>query len=334
MEFKRTPDERFENLVDYPFSPNYLQVDDTEGGELRVHYLDEGPADGKVVLLMHGQPVWSYLYRHMITPLVERGFRVVVPDLVGFGRSDKPTKIEDYTYGRHVAWMSDWLTQLDLKGITLFCQDWGSLIGLRLVTAFPERFAGVVLSNGGLPVGKMPEAYVAPLKQAYQNLPVVATTELEARFRDKSGIPGFLYWRKYCAESPELIGLGANLHLIGSGKDLSEEEGKAFTAPWPDESYLAGARRFPSLLPLFPDEPEGPENIAAWEVLKQFEKPFLLAFADDDPVTDQMAEYFLKKVPGCQGMPHRTIEPAGHFPQQDQPEQCVQAILDVIDCYE
>ena len=137
MEYVRTPDERFENLAGYPYAPNYLQVDDTEGGTLRVHYLDEGPADGDVVLLLHGQPAWSYLYRHMIPPLVEAGFRVIAPDLVGFGRSDKPTRIDDYTYARHVAWMSDWLTQLDLQGITVFLQDWGSLIGLRLVAAFP-----------------------------------------------------------------------------------------------------------------------------------------------------------------------------------------------------
>ena len=162
MEFKRTPDERFDNLVDYPFKPHYLQVDDAEGGQLRIHYLDEGPADGDVVLLLHGQPAWSYLYRHMIPPLVEAGFRVIAPDLVGFGRSDKPTRIEDYTYARHVAWMSDWLTQLDLSGITVFLQDWGSLIGLRLVAAFPERFAGVVLANGGLPAGPIPEEFAAP----------------------------------------------------------------------------------------------------------------------------------------------------------------------------
>ena len=137
MKCLRTPDKRFENLAGYPFAPHYLQVDDTEGGTLRIHYLDEGPSDGNVVLLIHGQPVWSYLYRHMIPPLVEAGFRVIAPDLIGFGRSDKPTRQEDYTYARHVAWMSEWLIQLDLSDITVFFQDWGSLIGLRLVAAFP-----------------------------------------------------------------------------------------------------------------------------------------------------------------------------------------------------
>ncbi|MGI9287221.1 MAG: alpha/beta fold hydrolase, partial [Pseudomonadales bacterium] len=167
MEFKRTPDAHFDNLADYPFKPNYQQIADGEGGELRLHYLDEGPSDGPVVMLMHGQPSWSYLYRYMLPPLVEAGFRVIAPDLIGFGRSDKPTHIEDYSYAGHVAWMSEWLTTLGLNEITLFCQDWGSLIGLRLVTAFPERFSHVVLSNGGLPTGMIPEEFTEPLKETY-----------------------------------------------------------------------------------------------------------------------------------------------------------------------
>ena len=233
MKVKRTPDERFENLVDYPFKPHYLQVADGEGGELRIHYLDEGSPDGDVVLLMHGQPAWSYLYRHMIPPLVEAGFRVIAPDLVGFGRSDKPTRIEDYTYARHVAWMSEWLTKLDLRDITVFFQDWGSLIGLRLVAVFPDRFARVVLANGGLPAGPVPEAFVEPLREAYKTLPVVAASELEARFRDTSGLPGFLYWRKFCAESPELLEMGEHLHEIGNAAPLTEAEQACFQCTVP-----------------------------------------------------------------------------------------------------
>ena len=330
MDFRRTPDERFDNLPDYPFKPHYLTVDDGEGGELRIHYLDEGAAEGDVVLLLHGQPAWSYLYRHMIPPLVEAGFRVIAPDLVGFGRSDKPTRIEDYTYARHVAWMSDWLTQLDLNGITVFLQDWGSLIGLRLVTAFPERFAGVVLANGALPTGPIPQDFAAPLKEAYKTLPVVKASELDARFRDRNGVPGMLYWRKFCAESPEILRPGdAVIEAVGSSRVFTDAEKAAFNAPYPDESYLAGARRFPSLVPLFPDDAEAEENKAAWEVLGQFEKPFMCAFSDDDPVTVGGDKPFLKKVPGCQGVAHRTIGPAGHFLQHEQPEQCVQAILDI-----
>jgi haloalkane dehalogenase len=327
MQFKRTPDERFGNLEDYPFEPNYLTIDDTEGGQLRIHYLDEGPADGDVVLLMHGQPAWSYLYRHMIPPLVEAGFRVIAPDLVGFGRSDKPTQVEDYTYARHVAWMSDWLVQLDFKDITVFFQDWGSLIGLRLVTKFPERFARVVLANGGMPAGVIPEEYTQPLKEAYKTLPVVKAEELGERFRDTSGIPGFLYWRKFCAESPDFeIG-----HLMGnvSAVSLSTDAEAAYRAPFPDQSYMAGARRFPSLVPVFHDEPEVEENKAAWEILRKFDKPFMLAFSDSDPVTAGGDKKFLQEVPGCQGVAHRTIENAGHFLQQDQPQLCVQALLDI-----
>ena len=189
MQFNRTPDERFENLEDYPFAPHYLDVDDTEGGKLRVHYLDEGPRDADVVLLLHGQPAWSYLYRHMIPLLVDAGLRVVAPDLVGFGRSDKPTRREDYTYARHVRWMSDWLTQMDLADITVFLQDWGSLIGLRLVAAFPERFVGVVLANGGLPAGPIPLSLWSRCVKPTRRCPVVKASELDARFRDASGLP-------------------------------------------------------------------------------------------------------------------------------------------------
>ena len=329
MEYKRTPDERFENLKDYPFEPHYLTIDDTEGGELRVHYLDEGPANGPVVLLMHGQPVWSYLYRYMIPLLLEAGFRVVAPDLIGFGRSDKPARTEDYTYARHVTWMTEWLQALDLHGITVFFQDWGSLIGLRLVAAFPERFDNVVLANGGLPTGMVPQQYTAPLKEAYKTLPVVKARELEDRFNDNSGIPGFLYWRKFCAESPEVLRPGDAIDFISSAAPLSDGEKEAFNAPFPDESYLAGARKFPSLVPVFHDEAEVTENKAAWEALRKFDKPFMLAFSDNDPVTAGADKKFLEEVPGRQGAAHRTIENAGHFLQQDQPQQCVQAILDI-----
>jgi haloalkane dehalogenase len=327
MEFQRTPDERFTALLDYPFSPHYLQIADGDRGNLRLHYLDEGPATGPVALLLHGQPSWSYLYRFMIPPLVEAGFRVVAPDLIGFGRSDKPTRTQDYTYARHIGWMSEWLTVLALTDITLFCQDWGSLIGLRLVTAYPQRFAHVVLSNGGLPTGMVPRAYTEPLREAYKTLPVVRAEELGVRFRDTSGIPGFLYWRKFCAESPDLE--AGQVMQAASAVPLSPAAIAAYNAPFPDQSYMAGARRFPSLVPLFHDEPEVEENKAAWAVLRQFHKPFMTAFADNDPVTVGADAQFQQEVPGARGIAHRIIQRAGHFVQQDQPQQCVQAILDV-----
>lgn len=334
MKFKRTPDERFRNLADYPFQPNYLEIDDTEGGKLRLHYLDEGASDDDVVLLLHGQPAWSYLYRNMIPPLVDAGFRVIAPDLVGFGRSDKPTKADDYTYARHVAWMSDWLTQLDLTGVTVFLQDWGSLIGLRLVAAFPDRFAGVVLANGGLPAGPIPEDVSTMAKEVYKTLPVVKATELEACFRGEyeggiPGVPGLLYWRKYCAESPEIAQPARAMDNIGKARPMSDAEKEAYNAPFPDASFVSGARKFPSLIPLFADEPEVEENRAAWDVLSQFDNPFMCAFSDDDPVTAGGDKRFIERVPGCQGVEHRTIGPAGHFVQQDQPGQCVQAVLDI-----
>lgn len=328
MKALRTPDEQFENLPDYPFSPNYLNIDDTEGGELRVHYLDEGPRDGPVVLLMHGQPVWSYLYRYMIPPLVEAGYRVVVPDLIGFGRSDKPTEQKDYTFARHVAWMSDWLTQLDLTDITVFFQDWGSLIGLRLVAAFPERFGRVVLANGGLPAGMIPPMLGRVLQWVYPRIEIVKAEQLRAKFRVKWGVPGFLYWRKYAAQSPDFS--IADVMRVTAKGSLSNDVLAAYEAPFPDQSYMAGARQFPTLVPIFHNEPEVQENKAAWRVLREFKNPFMLAFSDNDPVTAGGDKKFLEQVPGCEGVEHRTVTNAGHFLQQDQPEQCVQAILDVI----
>jgi haloalkane dehalogenase len=223
--------------------------------------------------------------------------------------------------------MSEWLTGLDLQDIILFCQDWGGLIGLRLVASFPERFAGVVASNTGLPAGVIPAEFVEPLREAYKTLPVVKVTELDEKFRDESGVPGFLYWRKFCAESPE-FDVGQAVQLTAKG-DMSEAVAAGYRAPFPDQSYMAGARKFPSLVPLLPDEDEVQENLEAWKVLGQFNKPFITAFADDDPASTGGEASFLDSVPGADGAPHRTIENAGHFVQQDQPQACVQAILDL-----
>ena len=327
MKTLRTLDQHFDNLPDYPFAPNYLTVADTEGGELRIHYLDEGPADGAVVLLIHGQPVWSYLYRFMIPLLVNKGFRVIVPDLVGFGRSDKPTRVEDYTYARHVAWMSDWLTQLDIKDVTVFFQDWGSLIGLRLVAAFPERFSHVVLSNGGLPAGMIRGFFGKLMQWIYPRIKVVDADELSARFNANFPAPGFLYWRKYCAQNPNLA--IADVMKVTGSKALSADELAAYEAPFPDQRYMSGVRKFPTLVPVFEGEAEVAENKAAWRVLRQFNKPFMCAFSDNDPVTAGGDKKFLEQVPGCQGVKHRTIANAGHFVQEEQPELCVQAILDI-----
>jgi haloalkane dehalogenase len=296
MKSLRTPNERFGNLPGYPFTPHYLNVPDGESGNLRIHYVDEGPKEGEPVLLIHGEPSWSYLYRKMIPIFVQAGYRAVAPDLVGFGRSDKPADRKDYTYQRHVGWMQNWLDQMDLKGITFFGQDWGGLIGLRLVTNNPDRFARVVVANTGLPTG-------------------------DHRITD-----AFLKWRKFSIETPEFpIGV---IIKGGCKTTLPSEVIVAYDAPFPDESYKEGARIFPSLVPIAPDDPAAPYNRKAWEVLQKFEKPFLTAFSDGDSITHGGDKVFQRLVPGAKGQPHITIQGAGHFLQEDRGEELARVIVD------
>lgn len=292
MQVLRTPDERFEGLVDWPFAPHYREVTDADGTVLRIAYVDEGPREAAPVLLMHGEPSWSYLYRKIIPGLVARGHRVIAPDLIGFGRSDKPAARTDYTYARHVDWMSQWLTGLDLTNIVLFCQDWGGLIGLRLVAAYPDRFAGLAVANTGLPVGTgMSEGFAAWLNLS-QNIPIFAT--------------------------------GALLNM-GSGRELSPAEMAAYDAPFPDESYKEGARQFPTLVPVTPEHDQVSENLEAWKVLGAFEKPVVTCFSDGDPVSQGGDKPFLERVPGTKGQPH-TILKGGHFLQEDSPAEIVEII--------
>jgi len=296
MKILRTPDERFENLPDYPFEPNYLEVPDGEGGNLRIHYVDEGPKDtGSTVLLMHGEPSWSFLYRKMIPIIIEAGHRTVAPDLVGFGKSDKPVSRDDYTYNRHVDWMLAWLEKVGLKNITLFCQDWGSLIGLRLVGARPELFDRVIVGNGGLPAGggQVSEA--------------------------------FLNWQKF-SQTVEVFEPG-NI-MSNALKNPTPEIIDAYNAPFPDQSYVEGARIFPSLVPTSNDDPALPANLKAWEVLSKFEKPFLTTFSDGDPVTAGGDRNLQTRIPGAKGQPHTTIKDAGHFLQEDKGEELAGVIVD------
>ena len=297
MHVLRTPEARFADLADYPFAPHYLTVTDPDGTALRLHYLDEGPRDAPPVLLMHGEPSWSYLYRHFIPTLVAKGHRVIAPDLIGFGKSDKPAARGDYTYERHVGWMSTWLTALDLTNITLFCQDWGGLIGLRLVAAFPDRFARLVIANTGLPVG----------------------TGMSA---------GFDAWLKYSQSVPEFP-VGSILNG-GTTRDLTEAEIAAYDAPFPDETYKEGARQFPTLVPVTPEHASVAENRAAWAVLSRFEKPVLTAFSDKDAVTGGGEKIFIERVPGAAGQPHTIIAGGGHFLQEDAPEELCTLIEDFI----
>jgi haloalkane dehalogenase len=293
MKILRTPEERFVNLPGFPFSPHYVEV---EG--LRIHYIDEGPRTAHPVLLMHGEPTWSYLYRHMIPILVQAGHRVVAPDLVGFGRSDKPAEIEDYTYQKHVDWMTGWLRALDLSKITLVCQDWGSLIGLRLAAENQERFDKIVLANGGLPAG-----------------------EGRAPF-------AFMAWQKFAIHSPWFpIG---KIIKTGCVKQLSDDVVAAYDAPFPNKLYKQGARAFPRLVPISPLDPAVPANKAAWEVFRNWKKPFITAFSDRDPITRGIDRIFQKRVPGAASLPHTTIHGAGHFLQEDKGEELARFVDDFI----
>jgi len=283
----RTPDERFDALPGYPFTPHYVEVPDGAGGLLRVHHLDEGTTDGDTVLLLHGEPTWSFLYRHMIPLIVEAGHRVIAPDLVGFGRSDKPASRDDYTYAAHVAWLrATVFDALDLHDVTLVCQDWGGLLGLRLVGEHPDRFRRVVAANTFLPTGDRP--------------------------------PGdaFLAWQKYSQEV-ETLDIG---RIVSGGcvSDLTPEVVAAYDAPFPDESYKEGARQFPLLVPTSPDDPAADANREAWATLEQFDRPFLCAFSDSDPVTAGADRVLRERIPGCAGQTHTTIAGGGHFLQEDR----------------
>ena len=291
MDVLRTPDACFTDLPGFTWQPRYAETSDG----LRMAYIDEG--DGPVVLLLHGEPSWSYLYRTMIPVLLDAGYRVVAPDLIGFGRSDKPTQQEDYTYARHMEWLRSVLfDRLDLTEVVLVCQDWGGLLGLRMVAEHPDRFARVVAANTGLPDGtrRLPDAW-----WAFHDF-VQRTPDLPIGFLVKSG----------CAD------------------EMRDEVMAAYDAPFPDASFKAGARAFPGLIPQDADNPATPDNQAAWKVLETWDKPLLCAFSDKDPITGGGERMLIGKIPGAAGQPHTTIEGGGHFLQEDRGPQLAKVIVD------
>ena len=293
MQTLRTPDSRFENLPDYDFTPNYVEVDG-----MRMHYVDEGPKDGVVIVLLHGEPSWSYLYRFMIPPLRDAGFRVIAPDLLGFGKSDKPARKEDYSFAGHVSWMKAFIEELQLTDITLFCQDWGSLIGLRVAAENEARFARIALGNGGLPTG------------------------------DQAMPRAFRIWQKFARFSPWFpVG---KIVQGGTITALSDSVVAAYDAPFPSAKFKAGARAFPALVPTTPDDPASDANRAAWEIFERWEKPFLTTFSNRDPITRGGDVLWQNRVPGARNLEHVKIRNAGHFLQEDKGPELADVLISFV----
>lgn len=297
MKLIRTPEDRFTGLPGFPFEPRYVEID-YRGTKLRMHYVDEGDRSSDPVLMLHGEPSWSYLYRKMIPIIRDAGHRCVAPDLIGFGRSDKLARREDYSYQFHVDVVTAFIEALDLKNITLVCQDWGGLLGLRIAAEHPDRFARIVAANTFLPTG------------------------------DQKPSEGFLRWQQY-SQTVENFHVGGIIKG-GCATELPPEVIAAYNAPFPDDSYKAGARQFPVLVPTRPDDPASEPNRRAWEVLKQWQKPFLTAFSDQDPVTAGADRILRKLIPGCEGQPHTTISGGGHFLQEDKGEELARVVVDFI----
>ncbi|WP_286221944.1 haloalkane dehalogenase [Marinobacter apostichopi] len=293
MRILRTDEARFAGLPDYPFAPHYMEV----APNLRMHYVDEGPKTASPVLMLHGEPSWSYLYRHMIPLVANAGHRVFAPDLVGFGKSDKPAEVEDYSYDRHMTWLSAWLEELDLRNVTLVCQNWGSLLGLRLAAEHSHRFSRIIVGNGMLPTGDDP-------------VPTV-----------------FSLWKAFAGHSP-WFPIGRIVQL-GTERTLTRAELAAYEAPFPSADYKAGARAFPRLVPLSSDDPSGAANRDAWRVLEKWRKPFITCFSSGDPITRGGDRDMQRRIPGAHGQPHITLR-GGHFLQEDSPEDFARIVIDAM----
>ncbi len=313
MKVLRTPDERFENLLDFPYEPHYVELDD----RIRIHYLDEGPRDGEIILMMHGQPSWCYLYRHMIPPLVKEGFRCVAPDLVGYGRSDKPTEASDYSYQNQITWLTKWMQTVDLKDITLYCQDWGSLIGLRIAIENQERFKRIVLANGSLPTGFETNRWPQLMQPFFRWVSIA------------KNISKVKSYSKYNFIFPAYV---SNAIQSATTRKLSEEELNAYEAPFPENDFLTAVRIMPSLVPMISDNIECKPNEDAREEYKKWTKPFLTAFSTQDVTFKGAHIWWQKYVPGANlpTVKHKMIRKAGHFLQDDKPVEIAKGIIDFI----
>lgn len=295
MEFLRTPDERFADLEDYDFEPQYRTITAADGTALRFHFVDEGPRDADPILLLHGNPSWSYLHRQMIRGLVARGHRVVALDLIGMGRSDKPTNKADYSLANHVDWMGQWLEAEDLTNITLYCQDWGGITGLNLLPFHGDRFARVIASNTGVPAGE-------------------------------GATKGIENWLAFVSSVEELPISG--VMQSGTARKLSAGEKAAYDAPFPDGTYQASPLAFPFLIPVQPDNPGVPMCLEMWTYLQTWTKPFLTVFGSEDEISYKAGAHLKmqRKIPGAANQDHIVIEGASHFIQEDAPDQLVEII--------
>lgn len=298
MKILRTPDCQFENLPDYDYPPHYTTIADDDGTEIRIHHIEVGPKDAEPLLLMHGNPTWSYIYRKMIPGLVKTGKRIIAVDLVGCGRSDKPSRKSDYTLARHQQWMRKWLLANDLNNISLFAQDWGGTIGLYLVSQYPDRFDRLIFSNSGMPAGEGGNRWLRIWLFMMKVLP---------------SFP----WR-YAFKRAILA------------PTFNQQEFAAYRAPFPSLAFQAGILSFPQLIAIFPDNPGVELNRQAWKRLEQFYKPVLTLFGNMDPVTRGGQKIIQRRIPGAKGQPHRLIDGAGHFCQEDKPEALVEGICEFL----
>lgn len=298
MEFNRTPDECFDNLPDYPFEPNYVDVDDFEGGKLRMHYVDEGPKDGPVVVMIHGNPTWSFFWRKLIPVLVENGYRAIAVDYIGVGRSDKPTKMQDYTISRHVDWVKEALFEkLDIKDANFILHDWGGIIGLRAIADHQDRVNSIIMSNTAFPVRDPDEPIT---EMARKNAKPMRVFQLWIRFNK-----GWKHWKtiaKYALS------------------DMPQADVEGYSAPYPDRSYLTGHRQFTQMLPTRNDNPILTENYAAMQKLKNFHKPFLCLFSDKDQVAPRGYKSVRPIIPGTRDYEPIILKGGSHFLLEDIPK--------------
>ncbi len=357
MQILRTPDAQFEGLAEYPFDPHYTEVDSGNGKTLRVHHIDEGDRHAPIVLCLHGQPSWSYLYRKMVPLLVASGLRVVAPDLPGYGKSDKPAAREDYGYQKQVDWMGRWLEANDFSEITFFGQDWGGLIGLRLVADHPDRFARVVVGNTALPLNATLDPQIVDKVTAFredgQRLSFAGLSRSLSRLQgigvEPDAFPmGFAHWQKFCWNTPDMpAGFLMEMmiarpaiwraaprvllnHYLGTSIRPMTPLGRAYEAPFPDPHYKMGPRAMPRQVPTLPTDPSLEAQKKAWEFFLQFNKPFLCLFTGDDPVTRGAEKSFIGRVPGTTGLSHQIFPKGGHFLQESRHRELSAAISELV----